>query len=240
MKVPILLPFLLCCVSLEAQGQFSVRLVPGVGTYQLSTLRDFHNQLSQDGAYPVPLTTTDLFPDLPNLEISFLKHKEAEKLVFGLTISMGQTGARSGYRDYSGSLSLDERVRFVGLLANVAVKIGKEDGPWRFILDFRPGVLLNRLDISESIVLGNNASTTSLSFNSLNVVAQPTLGVSRVLGRFFLYAQGGYQFTLDAGKLSLDEQSGAYLTGTGGKEVTADWSGIRLGLGVGYQFSFGK
>lgn len=230
--------FLVLCLAPPLQAQWSARLSPGLGSYQLSGLKDFHGQLVESSSYPVPLTTTDLFPSYPNLELSVLK--ERDKFLFGLTVALGETGARSGYRDFSGSISLEERVRFIGIFVNVALQSHKEGSKWSFDIDLRPGLLINRLEISELVYIGASSTATSFSFNSMNLVAQPTVGLTRHLGNFDLSARIGYQVTLYAGSFSLSGNSDAILTSPGGSEVTSDWSGLRGAVGLGYRFGSGK
>jgi hypothetical protein len=88
------------------------------------------------------------------------------------------------------------------------------------------------MGITTLSVLGASSNSSSLSFDSRNIGIQPSVIVQRNVARnFFIQWNAGYEIQL-SGKLYLSGNHSQYIANSGGP-LKADWSGFRIGMGVG-------
>ncbi|MCF8225602.1 MAG: hypothetical protein K9J30_06960 [Bacteroidales bacterium] len=99
---------LLVCLPFALSGQrtgFSV--TGGVGTYELSELKNYHNELLE--RLPVDINAGNYFPPYSNFRLSLFREM-ANGVRYGLVYGYSTSGAHANYKDYSGYLNLDQTV----------------------------------------------------------------------------------------------------------------------------------
>jgi hypothetical protein len=184
------------------------------------------------GQVPVSYEFTDRFPVYWLYGFS-ARWRVTEKGKIGINAHTTSTGARSSYSDYSGKSNQDYFLRSFGLSTYYDYRIYEEE-KFEAVLYSQIGIVSTRFDYEEYFQLGNQSTTESLVFNSVGIMME--LGAA---GKYFFFKKGfleariGYQFTQQA---PLNDEQGNEIVIPNSNTIAADWSGFKLGLGIGIRF----
>jgi len=220
--------FVFLAMPLSLRAQLTVSGAAGIGTFKMDDLHSLQNQILSQ--FPVEGKITSSFPSYLFYQGS-VKWIFARNYVVGLSYEYGSTGGRVYYRDYSGTLYSDQRLHYY----QVNVDFGlMKDFPRSFFLelDLKPGINLSRLEIADYQNIGGLDFAQSINVKSINIVLQPTLSVIKRWRNIGFQLMGGYHFTINAGKLHPKGNRDVYLVDTKNEKVNANWSGVRLGVGI--------
>lgn len=103
-----LIVVILFSVTMVLNGQQSgVSLSGGIGTYDLSDLKRYHNELLT--RLPVDAQAFEYFPPFTNIRLN-LYRQELSGVKYGLVYAFSTSGAHANYTDRSGQLNLDQEI----------------------------------------------------------------------------------------------------------------------------------
>lgn len=219
---------LLSCLQARAQraDQFSARFTAGKASYRMADLKGLYvmHQLPFR-----PRVTAD-FPDYYYYELqAFYSPLPAWKL--GLSYGTSSTGARTAYSDYSGSYRFDQRIRCreYGLVSMYRLAAGKG-------FSFNPGLMLSAIfsdyALEERLQVYDFREDFDLSLNARGMGIRPFLNFSWQYRFVELTADAGYLFN-PGQSLRKDGKTDQQFYNSRGEALKPDWSGYRLGAGLG-------
>lgn len=214
--------------SSYAYGQSFLYVKTGLGTYQMSQLEAFQQELAED--MTVPAKVVDKFPATMTYELGF-EHGYGERMTSGGFFGYSSTGGRIHYRDYSGQVKIDQLLNNYSLGVQGAINLSdaaveKKMSPWFFCKLSAAYTLLN---LTQYIEVGQESDLEFFKFKSLNIGLQPGFSFRIPLASFSINPEVSYEIQLP-GKLFFENDT--YLLNQQGKEVKANWSGLRLGISV--------
>jgi hypothetical protein len=225
----VLTGFILLLSFSAAAQRVVVNVSGGGGVYSMSYLKKFQANIREQ--FPFEPNTTDEFPPYFFYEASCY-WKPGSLFFTGFATSYGSTGGRVQYRDYSGSLSADQLLKYVNLSVPLGVVLhsGKNMPVY---LDLQPTYTLTFTELKfQQNVLTQNF-TQSLRFTSANIATQPGIMVLRRINRLAIHAKAAYYVTLVKGKMYFKDDKAAFLT-DGNDPVHATWDGLRLAFGLSF------
>lgn len=199
----------------------------GYGTYAMSDLKAY--QTAQLRALPVEAEATSSFPPYWIYTLS-AGHLMKDNVMIGVSGTVGSTGSRVYYRDYSGKIEMDQILRFTTLGLHIGFWDALKERKLYLSADLNPGVTFTSMKLRNFQALGSYGQSEAIEdVRSMNVVVQPTLTLTRRFGRLAINCYAGYHLTILSGKLRSKEKKDAYLVDDRGP-VKADWSGLRIGM----------
>lgn len=217
-----------------ASGQFfEVTAKIMYGTFQMESLRNFQNDNYTYMPYKdLNFTITDAFPGNFGAEIQFLQQRET--IQYGGYLSTITTGGRIFYADYSGILSVDNHLRSISGGGLFFYKLNLKDKNLQGYLGCSAGMsYVDHVFLTQLKLTGTSGIKDEIKFEAFNIMLGPIFKLNYPINQNFLITTSiGYNFNIP-GKLFLKEDSEAYLINSG-KEVKADFSGLRLGFGFGF------
>lgn len=217
--------FVFILVSLNAKSQIELEISGGYGFYNLDDLKSL--QTSALSAIGLPnIKSVETFPDHVFYSL-LVGYSIDNKNNIGGKFSYLTTGGRNHLSDYSGEYKLD-------MILN-GYKIGFE---YRHLflsgkkfeagLQCDGGVIISRLKINEYLKVTDKYLTdTDSKMKNTGFFVEPSVRASyEILKNIKLCFNGGYEFDF-RNKLRLNDEK---------TNVSADWSGVRLSLGIAYCF----
>jgi hypothetical protein len=219
-----LLLFLLPLVSFT---QIRLETSIGFGTYSLKGLRNMNSETLKN--LPVEARITDDFPAQPYYSAALFYHV-SELFYFGIAGNYYTTGSRISYKDFSGELKSDNILSSYS--PGIAAGFKLMDKKLKLFEETRISYNFTNLKIKEKII----SSTHENDFKSSSLQIEPRLKLSYMLYNFELGGNAGYLFDL-GGKNRLADNKDAFLQNSNSKEaIKTGWSGLRLGMSIGYYF----
>lgn len=203
-------------------GQFQTYLEGGYGLYMMEDMKDLQQELVLESG--VSLESSSAFPPYFNYGIQ-MGYKLESKLEMGLTYRFFSTGAGSGYSDYSGSASIDQLLRAYSIGLYVSKQINKSI-TWPMVLSVNISRIHTTVDIESSLVLGNNEPASDIiTLEGNGWGASVSLMFQRNFTRnLFAFGKLGLEAFANKELLFDDIET----------DLKADWSGPRVGLGLGF------
>ena len=208
-------------------AQLDVSLATGVGKYSMSDLKKLQESIRAD--FPVEAKITSSFPAYWFYE-GTVKKRFDNNFMTGGSFSLGSTGGRISYADYSGEIHSDQLVKFYSFAAVLGVSIKSSNQKMIYQFDVHPGITMTNLKIEFAENLNGQTSTDAINFRSINVAFQPTASVTKRFSSIGVHTNIGYHITALHGRL--ENSDGNYI-----KDTFSDWSGIRVSLGLTFYFS---
>jgi hypothetical protein len=228
MKILTLIFFMLS-TALLAQPKLSLSI--GYGTYSMKEVKEFDKYVP---LYNVAaMSAVSAYPPYVNYEGGFV-YQTAKSFIWGVRIEYGSSGARVDYRDYSGSVRLDQIAKYVSLSGSVGMTRKYPSRNMTLVFDVRPGVTRTDLEMVFRYNVGSDQGGETNEFRSLNFVVQPTASLERRFGRFGINVYAGVHLTIVKGNLRNRENKDEHLMTGGGDSLRAGWTGLRGGFGVSW------
>lgn len=207
----------------------------GYATFSMGDFKDFNKELASQS--PLPSRVTNNFPGYLNAEISFTYPLINEQWLTGIYAGFTSTGSRIAYNDYSGHQYIDQQLMALSLGLQGQFPFNPDDKSI-FGIKLKAGIVSTFHTLESEVVIYSNSSSDNIKFRSVNVSLEPVIYFKRQLfGRFSLQADAGYAAHVVKGELYLKGDSDAYLTDDAGDPIRADWSGLRVSLGLVYRLS---
>jgi hypothetical protein len=208
----------------------------GYASFSMGDLKDLNQEIVSNAE--LPSRVTDDFPGYFNAEISFTYPLVNEKYLTGVYVGFTSTGSRIAYNDYSGHQYFDQQL--MGLSFGIQGQLPfNPDDRNVFGLKLKGGMVMTFHTIESELTIYSSTSSDNVKFRGNNFSLEPTFYFVRQLksGPLALRAEAGYAANLIKGELFLNDDSNAYLTNSSGDPIHADWSGLRISVGISYTFS---
>ena len=203
----------------------------GYGTYAMKELREHQFEL-KDG-WPVDAKTTSSFPGYLTYQLG-ADYSLKNNFRIGLSFSYGSTGGLVHYRDYSGELGFEHKVRYFSYGCPIIYQLDLTDARLNLQFEFSPSINFGTTKYDSYLNLGTVKSEYSANFKSTNVGSSQSVRIERKVGPAFIFAQAGYYLDLYKSKLEWEEDRKEYLSNGLGEPVRMELSGMRVALGVAY------
>ncbi|MEX0982142.1 MAG: hypothetical protein WD577_12570 [Bacteroidales bacterium] len=221
-----------------AGQQSGLSITGGIGTYELSDLKTYHNELLT--RLPLEAGAFTYFPPFTNIRIN-LYRQELSGLKYGLVYAFSATGAHANYTDYSGYLNLDQEIAAYQFGASAGYRLLNVDFfITQFVISAYGDLRLSytRDKVMMNINTRHYYENNKLILNAFSPGAELGLEALFNVNTISVGVEGGYYF--DAGtKFNAGEQSNpeSYVSLLPPGELNTDMSGVRIGLKVVKRFS---
>lgn len=233
--------FTLAASHLAGQ-QSGLSITGGIGTYELSDLKTYHNELLT--RLPVEAGAFAYFPPFTSLRINLFR-QEPSGLKYGLVYAFSSSGAHANYTDYSGSLNLDQEIASYQVGASAGYRLLNIDF---FVTQFEISAYgdLRLSYVRDKVTLDINTpryyyyENNNLNLNAFSPGAELGLDAVFNFSTVSVGLEGGYYF--DAGtKFKARDQSNpssnVSLVPTG--DLRTGMSGFRVGVKAVKRFTLG-
>jgi hypothetical protein len=194
------------------------------GTFKMSSMKDFQKSMTSWGSFPAKVVNN--FPGQIGYSIQ-AGYLISGRVEVGLRYQFTSTGGRVSYGDYSGEMRYDNLLRSnsYGIFTNIGIS---KSPKWPVFFSFALGRVHTDLEMKSYFRLYDDSSSlTYYTGSSTNTFFNPAFNFNRKLNDHFRVFLGvGYEFQIHGDLL--------------GDEITAEWDGVRISLGVNYLFSFKK
>lgn len=221
--------FLFLIVTVKASGQdINWDLKSGLGFYNLHDMKSLQLELLKT----TNLTNIKAVEQFPNHQFYSIGVNYPLNPLdqLGIDLSYYTSGGRNHVRDYSGEYKLDMLIK--GLRTGVKYLRTSNLSPKLHLgVQMEGGCIFSNLDLQENLQAYDEVIVDEgYVFNSLGLYLEPSLMLSCPLSaRNSLFLTGGYEKDF-FGKLHLrgekDQKMGR----------TADWSGLKISLGINFTF----
>lgn len=222
---------LLFCISTAGFSQVQLSLSSGYSTYSMSQLKEFQTEMKSQ--FPVEAKITSSFPGYIYHEFSGA-YQFGDHFLSGISLTYGSTGGKIHYRDYSGEMGNEQVAKYFEIGLPLSWKIPLQENKLNMHLQLRPSWILGNLSMSYESEINSKKAVDEVEFKSTNVGFQPSVMVERKIGPLFLFLSCAYNQNVYKSKLFFKENDDYYLLNSKFEKVRADWSGLRVGLGVSY------
>ena len=193
------------------------------GTFKMSSLKEFQDNMTRYSNFPAKVV--DDFPG--NFGYSLQAgYSVSKRMEVGLRYQFTSTGGRVVYGDYSGEFGYDYLLHSNSLGIYTNVRLNKST-LWPIYFSFAVGEVRSDLEIISYFRLFDDSTSKSYSKSSTNYFFNPAFNFNRQLSEHFrVFVGAGYEFQIHGDLL--------------GDDITAEWDGVRVSLGVNYIFGFKK
>lgn len=215
-----------------AQTKIQVEGGIGYGSFSMSQLKDLLNFQNRGNGIP-PSRVLEEYPAY----YTFTGQIDAEffeKIRFGIIVGYTSTGGRIHYSDFSGEISLEHLVSSLQVGVTAERLFIKNE---RFELGFytRVSMLMTSLDFDNKLDLGVLSDRILVETRSKSIAISPGFRFRKAIFKGF-YIGAGIGALIDIGATAhLKGNTDALLLDGQGKELKANWSGLRLNLTLGFK-----
>jgi len=216
--------------TIQTFAQDIISFSVNVGTYQMKDMKEFQKVILNDylSSSNVPIKATLVFP--ASLQAEFGVYRDYDDSKLGVFLNYTATKGVLTYSDYSGSTSLEHRLKRVTPGIHFSTNVSKN-----LSLYGKLGISVTFLSIvAETDLTGADKIEEKNLFNAYAGILQPGLQWDYPMERFGLIVHLGYEFSLST-KVFATETEGAYLVNNEGDPMFILWNGIRGGIGVTYK-----
>lgn len=221
----------LLCISLNATAQFSISAGTGIGTYNQSELKEFQQAFLN--RYNVKGGVNANFPAYVNYEGSF--SFSYSRLFFSeIFFNYGSTGGRVSYSDYSGTVSMTQKVNYFTVTSSFGVRWRTEK--FQFDAQMRMGRQLSNLTLEQVENVKDNQWRHAGKYTSEGGVFEPNLKVTRINGHLGFFVSAGLSGSFGSSPFDNEDVGGYINTPQGEYLITPDWSGLRIVAGLSLIF----
>lgn len=217
--------------------KYSLELSSGLSTFQMETLKGLNQDLNAETSKRLSLNTqiTDNFPSFLWYNLS-IKTNYSNNYHFGGVIGLVSTGSRISYADYSGTYSLDNNVYGVnlGLAIDIVYPLNEE---FDTQIGLESGVLVSNFTSSEKYVIDKISQDFNYLFSATSVYMNAKGKLTYKIKDYIKIGLViGYMYDISS-NYHLSSNSNAILTRpSNNMPVSTEWTGIRSGLLLIYNF----
>ena len=227
----LLITVLLLMPTLNFAQKLGVNINICYGSFSNNSLQDLNEKVAR--SYPVVPKILHNFPSRPYPELEIIGRLK-KKFHYGGSLRYFSSGSRVYYEDYSGKMYTDMVLNGYSVLAIFEQQLSK-DKDLQISLYGKLGYIYNTLDTSSNIIIEDVSEKEDIKMNSYNFVILPGVSLKYLISKVYIKGNFGYEFNL-ASDLKLSGFDNYVLIGKYGQEVKANWSGIRISLGIGIAF----
>ncbi|WP_158859107.1 hypothetical protein [Lunatibacter salilacus] len=213
-------------LSAYAQEKSTLVFRVGLGNYSMKSQKLFQQDFLRESG--IPYRKVHQFPNFPTFGAA-AGFKIAPKASMGLWFEFASTGGRLHYKDYSGHAMMDQVLTSFqgGPFAQYRVNKSEE---WPLYVTAHGSVATVTERIKSEFQIGGQPEIEQFKLNATNVGIRPGLMLGHAVGVFNFQFGLGVEFRSD-GKLKDNEEQ--FFRTSDGKDLTAEWNGWRVTLGVG-------
>lgn len=209
-------------------------LEAGIGSYQMTNLKDYMNTVIQDNVLQPKIITN--FPVFLYYQPSITFCRDSKN--WGFNIELLSTGARASIRDYSGEYRYDNKAVGIAPAFFEELQFYKKE---KLSLYFRAdvGLLYSGVQISEYFMVNSQLySNESMNVMSFGLFAKPAVKAIYIINnKLNIEASIGYHFDVYNGPLvQLTDPITYFRYALFQNGIKTQWNGIRIGLGCTYNF----
>lgn len=234
----LLLIFILSMNSRSAaQTKSSVFVEYGADYSAMGKIKGLQDQLLNDfrSMLNVPVKITESFPARPGFKMGLsFPVKEHRDNYYFISFSIGytSTGGRINYQDYSGEVNLDQILNGYSLAGTAGYSDKSKNC---FAMDYAIALKFIKTDykIKSLIRLGQGREFKEIQLYSISAGIEPVLMPSYKIRDLRLGLSISYLLNIPA-SMKLDSDSDLFLTDREGNQISADWSGLKLGVHLSY------
>lgn len=220
-----LLQFILTNLS-TAQTKLYAEI--GYGGYDMPGMIDFQNGLKDQ--IPVNARTVEEYPDFMNLSL-YSRITLDSVFSIGPFIRYQSTGGRVSYKDFSGSITLDNNISAFALGATSEMILQRKKMSY-LALNLNAGVFFTQDKFEYKTLIYDEQESTSLVFNSTNFFLEPGVNYNlQLIHPLNIFVAAGYCIDIGA-NLSPSGNRRAILANSEGQNVKSSWTGYRFGVGL--------
>ncbi len=217
--------------------RITVAVTVQYGSYRMKDLQDLQNEQAST-IYDSLKTRTNVLYAFPaysggQLSVGYTKQRR----YFHFTAAYNATGGRLSYEDYSGKIKIDKRIEGYSVALGYGYSVF-DTGKLKVYPFLSMGATYSKLTTENlvEIYVSSEKTFVSNTYSSLQFFLKPELMLECYLTKsIFIGGSVGYFQQLSA--TSQKDQNGTRLTGKNNNDVHADWSGLRIGAGIGIQIN---
>ena len=239
MKKSFLYIVVIYCVGLSSASSQSPFALFAKLNYNFSRMGDLNKfqddlrlQLVNQG---IPASSTDAYPPYYGAQFGVLvpvSTTDERDIFIGGLFDYTSTGGRVVYADYSGEARNDQTASAHSFGAMLDTRI-KRFNPIYLDLSFTVRLITSSLRNETYVRIGNNVQSVTLDFSSTSFGFEPGIAPNIPLYGFTVGTSVSYLFAFKS-SLESNQYKGGHLIFNNGTEVSIDWSGLKLGIMIGY------
>jgi hypothetical protein len=222
---------LIACLGSASQGVAQdLSIYTGLSQTSMQDMKSLQQYIAWQ--IPVAYEFPSEFPAYWQYGLS-MRWKVGDKSKLGFNAYTTSTGARSVYADYSGKSTQDYALKSLGIAVHyeyLLVEVKNTE-----VMAYGQ-IGYNHTDFSydEYLQVGDQVLTTAEEFQSNNIMAEVG-GVAKYFfyKKLFLEGRIGFHFNQNS---PLENEEGDKITLPNFNDVDAEWTGLRLGIGIGLRF----
>lgn len=226
-----LLLFLTCILSASSQ-EWNGEVRTGLGSYDLYDVKAMQLSLMK-ATNLTHIKPVEAFPGNQFYSVS-ADYSLNPRNRIGLDFNYYTTGGRNHVKDYSGEYKLDMLLNGVRIGAKYAI-INRMYPNIYLGVQLSGGCMFSNLDLEEHLtVYDKTIADEGYELTGLGIYAEPSMFLSyHLLENIHIDLMGGYEQDI-LGELHVKGYKDQKTS------KTADWSGLRISLGINYTFSLEK
>lgn len=227
-----LISLILAGIMSSANAQaWKIEFETGIGTYRMEKLKKFN------AAFPLPFDAKLVsdFPAYINYQSSI--HRLLNGSSLGLSVAFQSTGSKISRKDYSGEYYFSTTLYAPSLCINYTKRIISYNN-LNFNFNFEAGVIYSFLELKEFLQINDtNIADNLTELVALNYIFKPGINFSYQLSEISLGLNFGYAMQTGNGAFHLYGKKKYTMAQPDSQDlVSPDWTGIRLGLFIGYKW----
>lgn len=218
-----------------------INVMPEYASYKMSemkTLQDEQAAIIYDSLGTYPKKMYD-FPNYWGISVNSGYNKRRHRL--DLSVFYNVTGGRLYYSDYSGLIKIDKQVTVTGIMTSYSFAMINSKRIQTFI-GLGVGSSFSTLKEANTIAIyiSDEETIQSNKYSSKQFFINPKIDfVFYPINNFFVKVSASYSNQVSSTSQE-DKESGKEFKNKSGNSVTLDWTGFRIGAGIGYRFNLSK
>jgi hypothetical protein len=219
----------------NVQAQYTgASIAGGIGTYQLHDLKMFQDEII--AIAPVDAKGFTYFPPYTNIRMEVYR-KNRMGLKYALTYSYSTTGAHANYRDYSGSMDIDQNVTAYQLGVSIYYPLLFKQ--YFEIFTYGRGMLgYTRNQITQFITAAQDFQTLDVRMRAISPSAEAGLEAIYHLTKYSFAIEAGYQYDLGGNLKVAENDIEAASLFIPDRQVKSNISGFRLAAKFVVRFNY--
>ncbi|HEX6891053.1 MAG TPA: type IX secretion system membrane protein PorP/SprF, partial [Chryseolinea sp.] len=215
-------------------------LVPQYGSFNMNDLKDLQSGQAKnisDSLHTSPKTVYD-FPSYWGFRVStsYVKNRNS----YSFYVGYNTTGGRIHYSDYSGVIKLDKQVSNTNFSLGYSYAMLNSQR-FKLTAGIGVGIALSTIDAENlvEIYVSEEKDQSTTKYHGHQFFTTPEICFSYAPLKFlYLELTAGYHQQLSSS--AMHDDSAGDLIDNSGEKVSPNWSGYRLGAGIGYKINLKK
>ena len=227
---------LFALISTPLAAQIKINGYVGVGTYEMSQQKAFHqffiDRLKNE--YDIELALLDNFPTYFNYALEFQQTLNKTELSIGFIYQ--SSGARSFYKDYSGQINYDISITGYGPIIGIE-KVFYTSKLLSISAKLKPQLLFSDQEFKSTVEIYDDKESETLKIKGYNIGIEPSVKLYHQFNKVILSFNAGYYLDIHRGQLKtnvMGEDVDVKIPNTK-NALKNNWDGFRLLIGIGYQ-----